>query len=208
MRARRIFHIITIFIVFVTAGLAFTAEASAYNIYYAEQYYKLYHQNFYQYPEDFEENIWYLERALKRPFVNPLNAMATIDNKEEWQRYRALFHLHVNLEMVKQYRLWAAEYDKRVAYFYNEPWKEQNLESLEIAEHYYQTALYYWEQALIWWARLEKMPYIHLEEIQYWEDECTRITNGDLDYQEIIYKDLQRLDKVRAQFESMDENTY
>lgn len=208
MHVRRISLSVALLLILPAAGLIFTAEVAAYNIYYAEQYYKLYHQNFYQYPEDYEENIWYLERALKRPFVNPLNAMATIDNKEEWRRYRALFHLHVNLEMVKQYRLWAAEYDKRVAYFYNQPWKDQNLESLEIAEHYYQTALHYWEQAQIWWARLEKMPYIHLEEIQYWEDECARITSGDLDYQEIIYEDLQRLHKVREQFESMDENTY
>ena len=208
MHVRRIYLSTLLVLLLFTLTATVPQKAAAYNIYYAEQYYKLYHQNFYQYPEDFEENIWYLERALKRPFVNPLNAMATIDNQMEWQRYRALFQMHVNLEMVKQYRLWAAEYDKRVAYFYNQPWKEQNLESLEIAEHYYQTALYYWEQALMWWAKLEKMSYIHLEEIQYWEDECTRIRSGELDYQDIIYDDLQRLSKVRAHFESMDETTY
>jgi len=180
----------------------------SYNIYYAEQYYKLYHQNFYQYPEDFEENIWYLERALKRPFVNPLNALTRIDNKEEWQRYQALFYLHVNLEMVKQYRLWAAEYDKRVAYFYNQPWKDQNLESLEIAEHYYRTALYYWDEALTWWARLSRMPYYHLADVHYWEDERVRIGSGDLDYGDIIGDDLDRLSQVRRTFETMDENTY
>lgn len=184
------------------------APLFSYNIYYAEQYYKLYHQNFYQYPENFEENIWYLERALQRPFVNPLNALAHIDDKSEWMRYQALFYLHVNLEMVKQYRLWAAEYDKRVAYFYNEPWKDQNLESLEIAEHYYRTALYYWDQALNWWARLHGLPYHHLDEIQYWEDERVRIESGDLDYGEIIASDLNRLTKVRSEFESMDETTY
>lgn len=184
------------------------APLFSYNIYYAEQYYKLYHQNFYQYPENFEENIWYLERALQRPFVNPLNALARIDDKSEWMRYQALFYLHVNLEMVKQYRLWAAEYDKRVAYFYNEPWKDQNLESLEIAEHYYRTALYYWDQALNWWARLRGLPYHHLDEIQYWEDERVRIESGDLDYGEIIASDLNRLTQVRREFESMDETTY
>lgn len=185
-----------------------SSRVPAYNIYYAEQYYKLYHQNFYQYPEDFEENIWYLERALKNPFVNPLNAMAKIENKKEWERYRELFYLHVNLEMVKQYRLWAAEYDKRVAYFYNQPWKEQNLESLEIAEHYYKTAVYYWDQALLRWARLEQLDYLHLEEVHYWEDERARITSGDLDYGDIIGDDLTRLAKVRADFEAMDKNTY
>jgi hypothetical protein len=39
---------------------------------FAEQYYKLYHRHFYQYPDDAEENIYYLEQALNSDFVNPL----------------------------------------------------------------------------------------------------------------------------------------
>jgi hypothetical protein len=175
---------------------------------YAEQYYQLYHRNFYQYPEDFRENIWYLERALARPFVNPLNAMAEIQDKSEWERYRYLFAMHVNLELVKQYRLWGSKYDKRNAFFFNEPWKEQNLESLETAESHYETALYYWNRALIWWARAQKTEYHHLEEIQYWEDERERIESGELDYAAIISRDLQRLRGVRQAFEHMDESTY
>ncbi len=184
------------------------ARLSAYNITYAEQYYKLYHQNLYQYPEDFEENIWYLERALGRPFVNPLNALAVVKNTDEWKRYRFLFTMHLNLELVEQYRLWASKYDKRIAYFYNEPWKEQNLESLEIAEFYYTRALYYWNEALLWWARVEQIEYHHLEEIQYWEDERKRIETGELDYASIIQRDLKRLREVREKFSLMDENTY
>ncbi|MFO7850613.1 MAG: hypothetical protein R6V67_11690 [Spirochaetia bacterium] len=197
---------------FSLAGILFFAgsaeKAEAYKILYAEQYYKLYHQNFYQYPEDFKENIWYLERALSRPFVNPLNALGEIENKKEWKRYRYLFSMHLNLELVKQYRRWGSKYDKREAYFFNEPWKEQNLESLETAESLYETALHYWEEALIWWARVEKTEYIHIEEVQYWEDERKRIGTGDLDYADIIGRDLERLREVRLAFESMDENTY
>jgi hypothetical protein len=204
MKAPRFFLTLSVLSLFLLPS----REVQAYNIYYAEQYYKLYHQNFYQYPEDFEENIWYLERALKNPFANPLNAMAKIRDKKEWERYRMLFYLHVNLEMVKQYRLWAAEYDKRFAYFYNQPWKDQNLESLEIAEHYYKTAFYYWDQALLWWARLEQTEYLHLEEVHYWEDERARIGSGDLDYGDILEEDLARLRQVRAAFETMDDTTY
>ncbi len=182
--------------------------AEAYNILYAEQYYKLYHQNFYQYPEDYRENIWYLERALERPFVNPLNAMAEIEDKSEWERYRYLFAMHLNLELVKQYRRLGAKYDKRKAYFFNEPWKDQNLESLDIAESYFETALHYWNRALTWWARAEKTEYHHLEEVQYWEDERYRIKTGDLDYAAIIGRDLERLREVRRTFSRMDENTY
>ena len=184
------------------------AAATAYNILYAEQYYKLYHQNMYQYPQDFRENVWYLERALKRPFVNPLNAMADIDNKLEWRRYRFLFSMHLNLEMVKQYRRWAAEYDKREAYFYNYPWKQANIKSLSIAEQYYRKALYYWDQALTWWAKVREVEYVELKRVQHWEDEYARIREGDLDYGEIIREDLNRLQKVRKDFEEMDEDTY
>lgn len=203
MRPSFTLRIALIFILFLAAGSVY-----GYNIEYAEQYYKLYHQNMYQYPNDFRENIWYLERALKRPFVNPLNALADIDTRQEWKRYRYLFSLHLNLEMIKQYRRWAAEYDKRRAYFFNYPWKEQNLESLSIAESYYRKALYYWDQALTWWARLQEVPYVELKEVQHWEDEYARIRDGELDYGEIIRNDLRRLEKVRADFKDMDEGTY
>ena len=198
-----VLSVLILLMLFLPAG-----ELFGYNILYAEQYYKLYHQNLYQYPEDYRENIWYLERALERPFVNPLNALAVIENKSEWRRYRYLFAMHLNLELVKQYRRWGAEYDKREAYFFNEPWKEANLESLDMAEKHYETALHYWNEALNWWARAQKSDYHHLEEVQYWEDERYRIKTGELDYAAIIHRDLKRLREVRSKFSQMDEKTY
>ena len=180
----------------------------SYKILYAEQYYKLYHQNLYQYPEDFNGNIWYLERALSRPFVNPLNALTQIKDNEVWERYRYLFYMHVNLKMVEQYRHLGSKYDKRIAYFFNEPWKEQNLKSLEIAENYYKTAEYYWTEALDWLEKVDGVAYFFLSDIQNWEDERFRIITGDLDYKEILGMDLKRLEGVRADFLAMDENTY
>lgn len=175
---------------------------------YAEQYYKLYHLHFYQYPSDCNENIFYLEQALESPFANPLNALAEIDNEEEWERYRHLFYLHINLKITEQYRLLASKYDKFTAYFYNYPWKQQNLDSLRYAESYYDAALYYWRQALDWAEKLENLPYMHLEGVQNWEDELYRVGNGDLDYQEFINMDLERLKEVRKAFQAMDQSTY
>ncbi|MBT3274990.1 MAG: hypothetical protein HN368_17680 [Spirochaetales bacterium] len=183
-------------------------EASAYKIRYAEQFYKLYHQNFYMYPEDYNENIWYLERALSSDFVNPQNALAEVNTPEEWERYRYLFYMHVNLELIKQYRYLGAEYDKRVAYFYNYPWRDQNLESLRYAESYYETALYYWDQALIWSDKAWEISYIELERAQYWADLNYRIEHYDLDYEDILLGDLERLEKVRENFLAMTEDTY
>ncbi|ADK81141.1 conserved hypothetical protein [Sediminispirochaeta smaragdinae DSM 11293] len=181
---------------------------SAYKIEYAEQFYRLYHQNLYRYPEEYQENIWYLERALRSPFANPLNALARIDDREEWQRYRTLFYMHVNLELVKQYRGLASKYDKREAYFYNYPWKSANLDSLETAESCYKAALSYWKEALTWWAKLHTVDYVHLDEVEEWEDEVYRIDQGELDYGEFIALDLARLQKVRDAFEKMDQSTY
>ena len=153
------------------------------------------------------ENIYWLEQALKADFCNPLYALAKIENKEEWRHYRYLFKMHVNLKLVELYRTLASRYNKRVAYFYNAPWKRQNLESLETAEKMFRLSLYYWRQALSWARKLGYSPY-YLEEIQIWEDESARIRSGELDYGDIIAEDIERLQRVRAQFDSMDANTY
>lgn len=182
--------------------------AFSYKILYAEQFYKLYHSHYIQYPEDSAENIYYLENALKRPFVNPLNAIGLIKNEKEWERYRNLFILHVNLKLIEQYRLLAVKYDKHDAYFFNYPWKQENLKSLRMAELYYKDALYYWDRVLEQVEALEELPYLYIEGIEYWEDELFRINSGDLDYEEFIGNDLSRLYEVRAAFEAMTPETY
>jgi hypothetical protein len=182
-------------------------SASAYRVLYAEQYYRLYHLHFYQYPDDSLENIYYLQEALKADFANPLYALARIDTPQEWSQYRTLFRMHANLKLVELYLTLGSKYDKMVAYFYNAPWKEDNLRSLELAEQCYRTAVGHWEEARRWAAELPIL-YFNLEEIQQWEDERVRIRNGDLDYGRIISDHLARLQRVRAAFRSMDENTY
>ena len=118
--------------------------AYGYKVLYAEQWYRLYHQNFYRYPEDYLENIWYLERALSSDFANPLNALTReVERPLDHERYRYLFAMHVNLELTKLYRSLGAGYDKRNAYYFNAPWREMTLNSLRYAESYYEAALYY-----------------------------------------------------------------
>ena len=190
--------------------LAVTAAlpASAYKILYAEQWYQLFHEHFYQYPDDTMENIWYLEQALKSDFANPLYALTKINNKLQWERYRYLFYMHVNLLLIQQYRLLASKYDKRVAYFYNEPWKKQNLDSLKTAEKLYKVALEFWPVAEKWSQKAASLPLVQLNGIQYWEDESYRIQTGQLDYAKIIQMDLNHLDYVRQVFEQMNSSTY
>lgn len=184
-----------------------SAPAWSYKILYAEQYYRLYHKQLYQYPEDLTEAIYYLERALGSDFANPLNALAVIETKDEWQRYRQLFRMHVNLKLAQTYLRLGSKFDKMNAYFYNKPWKEENLKSIEKAERIYTMAFYYWGEALKLSEEIEPS-YIHLEEIQFWEDELFRIREGELDYEEIIQAQLDRLRRVRDAFMAMDENAY
>jgi len=200
MKARRI-------LVALLAASALISPASAYRVLYAEQYYRLFHEQLTMSTDDIMENIAWLERALAADFANPLYALARIDNKREWEQYRSLFKMHVNLKLVELHLKLASLYDKRVAYFYNAPWKGQNLESLKTAEGLYQRGLYYWQEALSW-ARKSRPFGIYLPEIQKWEDEALRIRSGELDYRRIIAEQLARLERVRAGFEAMGAETY
>jgi hypothetical protein len=179
----------------------------AYRILYAEQYYRLYHLHFTQYPDDTMENIYYLEEALKADFANPLYALARIENKQDWARYRSLFTMHVRLRLVELYLTLGSKYDKMVAYFYNAPWRDENLKSLDTAEQVYRVALSYWQEASETARGISRFAH-QLEEIQYWEDERQRIQDGDLDYRDIISGHLARLERVRDQFRGMDAGTY
>jgi hypothetical protein len=195
-------------LVFCAALFASAGPISAYPLIYAEDYYELYHRHLYQATDDLAENLIWLEKALSSDFRNPLYALAQIETTEQWARYRELFRMHVNLEIVKLYRTIGSKYQKQHAYFYNFPWKRQNLESLDTAESYYRQGYYYWSQALehsleAWSLRRE-----HLPEIQAWQTENYRIVEGDLDYRKILDADLRKIAKVRAEFLAMGAGTY
>jgi len=192
----------TLFLVLLTVAL----PANGYFVTYKEQYYRLFHLHYVQYPDDSMENIYWLENALKAPFANPLHALAHIENEIQWEKYRYLFFMHINIKLIEQYLFLGNKWNKRNAYFYNAPWKDQNLESLEIAENCYRTALYYWDEAVNWAAKANerRFRWIDLPRIQFWQDEAFRIENGKLNYNRTIRRELQFLQTVRERFQEMD----
>jgi hypothetical protein len=199
------------FVLLVFTLLSLTAPAAeAYPVRYKEQYFRLYHLHYIQYPDDTMENIYWLERAVKADFANPLYALALIENETQWEKYRYLFMMHLNLKLIEQYLYLGNKWNKRNAYFYNAPWKEQNLESLETAETCFRTALYYWKDASEWAAKVQdrRFRFINLANVQFWEDEAGRIEDKSLDYEKIILRELDLLRQVRERFQAMDENTY
>jgi hypothetical protein len=183
---------------------------NAYLAQYKEQYYRLYHLHYIQYPDDTMENIYWLEKAIQADFANPLYALALIEDEVQWEKYRCLFMMHINLKLIEQYLFLGNKWNKRNAYFYNAPWKEENLESLKTAETCFRTALYYWNDAARWAekAREGRFRWINLDRVQFWEDEAGRIEDKRLDYERIINRELDLLQKVREKFEAMDESTY
>jgi hypothetical protein len=192
-------------------SLFFPIESHAYIIRYKEEYYQLYHLHYIQYPDDTMENIYWLEQALKADFCNPLYALALIENETQWEKYRYLFMMHTNLKLIEQWLFLGNKWNKRNAYFYNAPWKEQNLESLETAEACFKAALTYWDAAREWAEKVygdRRFRFVNLTKVSYWEDEAWRIQNGKLDYQRTIERELNLLQNVREKFEAMDENTY
>ena len=190
-------------LVLVLFAVAF--PSSGYYVTYKEQYYRLFHLHHIQYPDDSMENIYWLEKAVKADFANPLYALALIENETQWEKYRYLFYMHINLKLIEQYLFLGNKWNKRKAYFYNAPWKEQNLESLETAETCYRTALYYWDEAIAWAekANEKRFRWINLQRVQYWEDEAFRIEEGSLNYGKTIRRELDLLQKVREKFEQM-----
>jgi hypothetical protein len=185
-------------------------DLSAYRLQTKEQLWSLYHQHLNAGSLEIAENIHWMEEALRADFNNPLNALCPIKDKTEWEKYRYLFTMHLNLKLVDQYLLWATQFNKREAYFFNAPWQQLNLESLDKAEKLFRYALVYWEDAKKWakQANDPKYRWTELPGIQAWADEGWRIMNGDLDYAAIIDKHLGKLAQVRQAFRNMDQNTY
>lgn len=195
-----------VFILFLFSSIS----AFSWSVLYAEQYYKLYHRHFYSTVESTDENIFYLQQALKADFANPLNALTKIENETEWACYRALFRMKCTQLMLEEYRNQASKFDKQKAYFYNQPYRHIILRSLEVALLNYQKALACWPDLQSYAEEAGKPPYrsIHFDSIYKWQEEAWRIRSGELDYEKIINKDIARLESVRKQLEEMDENTY
>jgi hypothetical protein len=197
-------------LVLLLLGMGVLWKVAAYPVEFKEQYYKLYHLHLIQYPDDTMENIYWLEKALAADFANPLFALALIEDETQWEKYRYLFMMHINLKLIEQYVLLGSKWNNRNAYFYNAPWKEQNLDSLKTAETCFKTALYYWNGAREWAARAreKRLYFVNLPRVQYWQDEAFRIETGKLDYEKTLNREMALLDSVREKFEAMNENTY
>lgn len=116
--------------------------------------------------------------------------------------------MHLNLKLIEQHLRLGRIYDKKVAYFYDAPWKDEYLRNLEKAKTCYEACYTYWQEASIWAekAGVGKFNFLYLTGLQNWEDERERINSGKLNYKKTLDRELARLNKVIEQLKSMDKN--
>ena len=177
---------------------------------YKEDFYKLYHIHYQQYPDDCIENIYWLEKAAQADFCNPLFTGVKIENQKQWEKYRYLFQMHINLKLIEQHLRLGRTYDKKVAYFYDAPWKDEYVRDLEKALSCYTAGLYYWKEAQLWAEKANAVSFnfLFITEKQFWEDERERIKNGQLDYAKMLNREISRVQKVRDTFLAMESKKY
>lgn len=194
----------------IAISVIFPQKAHPYMVKYKEDYYRLFHVHYQQYPDDVMENIYWLEKAVQADFANPLYASAKITDEKDWEKYRYLFMMHINLKLIEQLMRLGRTYDKKTANFYDAPWKDLYIENLKKAESCYQAGLYYWQEAKLWAekANTADFNFLFLTDIQSWEDERERIGTGKLDYQKILSRELSRVQNVIKDFEAMESNEY
>ena len=186
------------------------SQAVSYMVKFKEDWYRLYHVHYQQYPDDCIENIYWLEKALQADFANPLYARIKISNEKEWEKYRYLFQMHINLKLIEQHLRLGRTYDKKVAYFYDAPWKDEYIRNLEKAVSCYKASLSYWMEALQWAekANAPGFKFLFMTEMQNWEDERERIKTGELDYGKMLSREIGRVEKVKADFLAMESKNY
>lgn len=196
----------------VLAILLFAAaeKTDAYMVKYKEDFFKLYHIHYQQQPDDCIENIYWLEKAVQADFCNPLYAYAKIETEEQWEKYRFLFQMHLNIKLIEQHLRLGRIYNKKAAYFYDAPWKDEYLRNLEKAKSCYEAGYAYWQESSLWAekANAGKFKFLFITGLQGWEDERERIVTGTLDYQKILDRELARLNKVIADLKSMENKRY
>ena len=197
-------------LVFFSLIIICAASSSAYVVKYKEDYYKLFHTHYAQLPDDCIENIYWLEKAVNADFANPLYAYTKIENESEWEKYRYLFQMHLNLKLIEQHLRLGRIYDKKVAYFYDAPWKDEYLRNLEKALSCYKAGYYYWEEAQLWSekANSTKFRFLNITNLQNWEDERERIVSGKLDYKKILDREVNRVQKVIDNLIAMEDKNY
>lgn len=168
---------------------------------YLEDYYLLYGLKQYYNENTLRRNIDMLKTALNSKFRHPSEALIKINTEDEYQKYRRLMFMHINLLIMRSYMRIASRYDKQKIYFYNHEFAREINESLDTADKMYNEAVPYWNKARDY---AEKASDIKLTtDLGFIETERFSIVRGELDFGNIIDK---HLDNIRQKREDLQKS--
>jgi hypothetical protein len=173
---------------------------------YLEDYYELYGMKQYYNENTLRKNIAKLKTALSCKFRHPSMALVRIETRDEYNKYRNLMFMHINLLIMRSYLKIGARYDKRRIYFFNLDFAKDIRESLQIAEKMYKQAIPYWEKAKKY-ARTASNFKITTD-LSFMETERYSIIHNELDYGKIINKYIKKTnDKKQKLDTAMNEKS-
>lgn len=200
--------LIKLFFIFLVITIP-VSQVNSYAVKYKEDWYKLYHIHYAQTQDDCIENIYWLEKAARADFCNPQFVDFKIETEEEWEKYRYLFQMHINLKLIEQHLRLGRIYDKKNIYFYDAAFRDEYLRNLEKCLSCYEAGLYYWKEAKVWCekANESKFNFLYIQPKQNWEDERERIVTGELNYERILNREINRVKDNMNKLQSMD-NSY
>lgn len=172
---------------------------------YVEDFYRLYGMKQYYNENSLRMNIMRLKEALTRRFRHPSEALVKVESAKEYEKYRKLMFMHINLLIMRNYLKIGTRYDKQKLYFYSEPFAEEIADSLNTAEQYYREAVPYWKKAK---KLAEEASRIKLTtDLGAMESERYSIATGDLDYDKIIGNHLKRIGEKRKRLSLRPANS-
>jgi len=173
----------------------------------AEEFYGLYRENFYRGTENLNANVYWLHYALKAPFAPPVQALAKIETPKQWDKYKKLFHMHMNFLIMENYLRLGERYEKNNIYFFNYAFAKEIKEGLEITKIYYKRAEVYWKKVAELSGICFELRDIELYdldgEVAKWEDRVYKIhfNEVEVNYTKEIQKRLQEVEKKTKMIE-------
>lgn len=169
-----------------------------------EDFYELYGLPHHYNVPDLKESIYFLVQAMTHRFRHPRNALCTIENEQQYHKYRLLMFMHVNMLVMRMYLRLGSMYDKRHLYFHDLDVADDLEISFLIARTYYHEARTYWEQAVQYANQASEYPF-ELG-ITGHENEMFLINSGRLNYDRIIDRHMYQLEaKLKETTAFLDE---
>lgn len=164
---------------------------------YLEDYYELYGLKQYYNENTLRKNIERMKTALTCKFRHPSQALTKIETEEEYQKYRNLMFMHINMLILRDYLKIAARYDKRKIYFFNLEFSKEIQESLDIAEGLYKEAMPYWFEARRYAERASDFKIT--TDLGFIESERYAIIHGETNFEKIINGYLTKVNEKKSE---------